>query len=48
MAFGRLLSERADDDRVALRYEDRAWTYRQLVEEGRRRATLFAELRFTN
>src|SRR6476620_7702258 len=44
-AFGRLLLDRADDDRPALLYEDQRWSYRQLVCEGWRRAALFAELR---
>ena len=44
-AFGTLLLDRADDDRPALLYEDRRWTYRELVREGWRRAALFAELR---
>ena len=33
-----LLLDRADDDRPALLFGDQAWSYRQLVEEGRRRA----------
>jgi fatty-acyl-CoA synthase len=44
-AFGRLLADRADDDRPALRFEDREWSYRELVAEGWRRAGRFAELR---
>ena len=44
-ALGRLLLDRADDDHAALLYEDRRWTYRELVQEGWRRAALFAELR---
>ena len=44
-ALGRLLLERSEDDRPALLYEDRRWTYRELVHEGWRRAALFAELR---
>ncbi len=44
-AFGRLLQERGDDDALALKYEDRTWTYRELVQEGWRRAARFAELR---
>ena len=43
-AFGRLLLERAEDDRPALLYEDQRWSYRDLVHEGRRRAALFGEL----
>jgi fatty-acyl-CoA synthase len=44
-ALGRLLLERREDDRSALLYEDRSWTYRDLVHEGWRRTALFAELR---
>ncbi|HET6948903.1 MAG TPA: AMP-binding protein [Acidimicrobiales bacterium] len=40
-----LLLARADDDRPGLLHEDGTWTYREVVEEGRRRASLFAELR---
>jgi fatty-acyl-CoA synthase len=39
-----VLEARADDDGPALRYEDRTWSYRELVAEARRRAALFAEL----
>lgn len=39
-----LLLARADDDRPGLLHEDGTWTYRQVVDEGRRRAALFAEL----
>jgi fatty-acyl-CoA synthase len=39
-----LLGRRAGDDSPALRFEDRTWTYRQLVGEGRRRAALHAGL----
>lgn len=42
-AIGRQLLDRADDDRPGFRYGDSAWSYRQLVEEGRRRAALFAD-----
>jgi fatty-acyl-CoA synthase len=35
-----LLLARADDDRPALLFEDRSWSYRQLVDEGLRRAAL--------
>ena len=44
-ALGRQLLTRASDDRPALFSEDRTWSYRELVEEGWRRASLFAELR---
>ena len=40
-----LLRRRADDDNAALLIGDGAWTYRELVEEGSRRAALFDELR---
>jgi fatty-acyl-CoA synthase len=41
---GEQLLRRADDDNAALYFEDRSWNYRQLVDEGRRRASLFAAL----
>jgi len=40
-----LLLARADDDRPALLHGDEVWRYRDLVDEGRRRAALFAEVR---
>ena len=40
-----LLLARADDDRPGLLHEDGTWTFRQVVEEGRRRAALFDEVR---
>jgi len=40
-----LLLDRADDDRLALLYEDQRWSYRELVNEGWRRAARFEELR---
>ncbi len=39
-----LLLRRSDDDRPALLFEDQQWTYRALLEEGRRRAALFGQL----
>jgi fatty-acyl-CoA synthase len=42
--FADLLLARADDDRPGLLHEDGTWTYRQLVEEARRRAGLLGEL----
>jgi len=42
--FGAMLASRADDDQLALRYEDSRWSYRELVAEGRRRAGLLDEL----
>jgi fatty-acyl-CoA synthase len=44
-AFGRLLLDRADDDRPALLYGDRRWSYRELAQEGARRASLFTDVR---
>ena len=44
-ALGRLLLDQAASDRPALLYEDRSWTYQELVQEGWRRAARFAELR---
>ncbi len=43
-AFGQLLRDRSEDDALALKYDDRTWTYRELVAEGWRRAALFAQL----
>lgn len=43
-AIGRLLLDRASDDAPALLFEDRCWSYRELVAEGRRRAGLLDEL----
>jgi fatty-acyl-CoA synthase len=45
---GDVLRGRADSDAVAFRVPDGEWTYRQLVEEGSRRAALFAEVRDPN
>jgi fatty-acyl-CoA synthase len=42
--FAELLIARANDDNPALLFEDQAWSYRDLVEEGRRRAAVFARL----
>lgn len=44
-ALGRTLLARSDDDRPALLYGDQTWSYRELVEEGWRRAALFHEVR---
>ncbi|HZQ59428.1 MAG TPA: AMP-binding protein [Acidimicrobiales bacterium] len=38
-----VLLARADDDHPALLFEDRTWTYRQLVDEGLRRAAVFSQ-----
>jgi len=43
--IGGLLRERADDDAPALLTGDGSWSYRELVEEGFRRAALFEEMR---
>lgn len=39
-ALGRILRDRTEDDRPALLFGDRSWSYRALVEEGWRRAAL--------
>ncbi len=39
-----VLWSRAEDDGPALMFEERTWSYRQVVEEGRRRAELFRSL----
>ena len=39
-----ILLARAREDTPALLFGDQAWTYRQLVDEGRRRAAFFEEL----
>jgi fatty-acyl-CoA synthase len=41
----KLLLARAADDAPALLFGERRWSYRELVDEGRRRAALFASLR---
>lgn len=43
--FAALLAARADDDARALWFEERSWTWREVVAEARRRAGLLAELR---
>ena len=43
--FGELLRGRAEDDSRAVLYGEKSWTYREFVEEGWRRAALFAEIR---
>ena len=43
--FAELVRARADDDSVALRFEDDAWTYREWVRECVARASLFASMR---
>ena len=39
-----VLLSREEDDRPALLVEDRSWSYRELVREGRRRAAIFRQL----
>jgi fatty-acyl-CoA synthase len=39
-----LLLAREDDDRLGFLHEDGRWTYRQVIDEGRRRAARFQEL----
>jgi fatty-acyl-CoA synthase len=38
-----LLLKRAEDDTPALFFEDRAWSYRELIFEARKRASIFAD-----
>jgi fatty-acyl-CoA synthase len=38
-----LLLNRAEDNNPAIFFEDRTWTYRDLVSEARRRASIFAD-----
>lgn len=40
-----LLRDRADDDKVGLRFEDAAWTWREVVRESARRAAMLSALR---
>ena len=40
-----VLREHVDRDTVGFRCEDGTWTYRQVIEEGSRRAALFESLR---
>jgi fatty-acyl-CoA synthase len=40
-----LVLQRADDDRPGLRFEGRAWSWRQVLAEGSARAALLEELR---
>ena len=40
-----LLEARAEDDHTGLRFEDRSWTWRQVVDESRRRATFLSAVR---
>jgi fatty-acyl-CoA synthase len=43
--FAALVAARAEDDSVAVRFEDRCWTWREAVAEARLRAGLAARLR---
>jgi len=43
--FAALVAARADDDRPALWFEEQSWTWREVVEQARRRAGLMARLR---
>ncbi|WKN47018.1 AMP-binding protein [Nocardioides sp. Arc9.136] len=43
--FAGLVADRAGDDATALWFEERRWSWREVVEEARRRAGLLAELR---
>ena len=40
-----ILRGRAEDDTTALYFEERVWTYRQLLEEASRCAQLFEGMR---
>ncbi|WP_433227350.1 AMP-binding protein [Actinomadura formosensis] len=40
VTFAELVAARADDDRTALCFEDSSWTWREVIAEARRRATL--------
>ncbi|MDZ7675417.1 MAG: AMP-binding protein [Acidimicrobiales bacterium] len=42
--FGQQLLARSQDDSPALHYRESTWTYRELVDEGRRRAGLLGEM----
>ncbi|MFF4773668.1 AMP-binding protein [Microtetraspora fusca] len=43
--FAELVAARADDDRPGLRFEDRSWSWREVVAEARLRAGLARDLR---
>jgi fatty-acyl-CoA synthase len=45
ITFAELVEARADDDRTGLWFEDRGWTWRQVVAEARLRAGLARDLR---
>ncbi|TDD91101.1 acyl-CoA synthetase [Actinomadura darangshiensis] len=43
-AFAELVAARGGDDRTGLCFEDRSWTWREVVEESRRRASFAGDL----
>ncbi|WP_245647049.1 AMP-binding protein [Microtetraspora niveoalba] len=45
VTFAELVAARAEDDRPGLRFEDRSWTWREVVAEARLRAGLARDLR---
>ncbi|GLW97822.1 AMP-binding protein [Microtetraspora sp. NBRC 16547] len=45
ITFAELVAARADDDRPGLKFEDRSWTWREIVTEARLRAGLARDLR---
>lgn len=45
LTFARLVADRAEDDATALWFEERSWTWREVVAEARARAGLLDELR---
>ncbi|WP_228639726.1 AMP-binding protein [Microtetraspora sp. AC03309] len=45
ITFAGLVAARADDDRTGLKFEDRCWTWREIVAEARLRAGLARDLR---
>ncbi|MEV0594714.1 AMP-binding protein [Nonomuraea cavernae] len=45
VTFAELIEARAEDDRAGLRFEDRCWTWREVVAEARSRAGLASDLR---
>lgn len=47
MTVAQLLLARADDDATALLYDDRRWSYRELVDEGHQRAALYDQVHDT-
>ncbi|GGO72697.1 AMP-binding protein [Nonomuraea cavernae] len=45
VTFAELIEARAEDDRAGLRFEDRCWTWREVVAQARSRAGLARDLR---